>query len=247
MTRNFQPRAAFTFLELMLAVTLLGLVMAAVFSIWSAGLSGWKRTAGVSDNLQRDRIIMGTLADLTKSIVFVNNAEGLYNVTLDRDPQLGDTVSFVTASTAVLPVTDTVAAGMRRVMIGMQRNEQGRAFLGILNRPALLQSEGDENEPWHVLSWDVSGFAVRLRHPREATMKETWDEPNLPPSAIEYTIAFGVNDGRVPPVVVTRTIETPVAQYAMQLLGLATTQRNTTNTVSRRDIDLADDRDGGSE
>ena len=222
----------------MLAVTVLGLVMAAVFTTWNAALTAWKKTSGVSEIFQRDRIVMGTLADLTKSIVFVNNKDSLYSVTMEHNPQTGDSISFVTASSSLLPPSEILAAGMRRVNIGLQRDQRGHTFLGIANAPALVAAEKDSTAAPHVLSTEVCGFAVRLRHPRDGTMKDRWDETNLPPSAVEYTVAFGANDGRTPPVVVTRTIELPVAQYALQLMGMALSKQNTTNAVTRRDIDL---------
>lgn len=241
MNRLPSRQSAFTFLELMLAVTVLGLVMTAVFSTWSAGLNGWKKTAGVSDNFQRDRIVMGTLADLTKSIVMFNNKDGLYNIKFEHQSRGGDSISFVTASTALLPASEIFAAGMRRVTIALDRDERGRTFLGLANAPALALEKADRPAVPHSLSAEVSGFAVRLRHPRDGTMKDRWDEPNLPPSAIEYTIAFGRNDGRTPPVVVTRTFELPVAQSVLQSMGQVLSQKNTTNTVTRRgDINLSD-------
>lgn len=230
--------AGFTFLELMLAVTILGLVMAVIFSTWSAGMMGWKKTSSVSDNFQRERIVMGLLADLTKSVVFMPNDDNIYNVLFERDPQTGDRISFVTASNSLLPPTEEIVAGMRRITIGMQQDQRGRPFLAFANTPALVETDTPETELPHVLSTEVCGFAVRLRSAHDGAMKDRLDDPDVPPSAIEYTIAFGANDGRVPPVVVTRTIELPIAQYALQQRGQALHQQNTTNSVSRRDIDL---------
>src|SRR5690349_6679337 len=138
MTSRLQTRrgrSAFTLLELMLAITVLALVMTAIFSTWNAALSGWKRTAGVSDNFQRERVVMANLADLTKSLVYAPSKDDLYDVTFNRDPQNGDSVSFVTASDALLPPSEIMSMGMRRVTIGMQHDQRGRIFLGIANAP----------------------------------------------------------------------------------------------------------------
>ena len=235
---NFHLTAAFTLLEVMLAVTILGLVITAVTATWQAGLNGWKRSAGISDSFQRERIVMGTLEDLTKSIIYAPSKDSLYDVNFEHDQQTGDSVSFVTGSDLLLPPAETMAAGLRRVTIALQRDSRNRPYLGIANAPALQPDEGAPDSVWHVLSADVCGFGVRFRDPRDGSLVDKWEEANLVPSAIEYTVAFGANDGRTPPVVVTRAIELPIAQYALQQLGQQMAQGDTTNTVGQREIGM---------
>ena len=233
-----RSRRGFTLLEVVLAVTILGLVIGAITATWHAGLNGWKRSAGVSDNFQRERVVMGTLEDLTKSIVYAPSKDALYDINFEHDQQTGDSVSFVTGSDLLLPPAEIMAAGLRRVTIALQRDRSQRPYLGIANAPALQPDEGAPEAGWHVLSADVCGFGVRFRDPRDGSMVDKWDESNLLPGAIEYTVAFGANDGRTPPVVITRTIELPIAQYALQQLGQTMAQGDTTNTVNQREIGL---------
>ena len=230
--------SGFTLLEVILAVTILGLVISAITATWHAGLSGWKRSSSISDSFQRERIVMGTLEALTKSIIYAPSQDALYDINFEHDQQAGDSVSFVTGSDILLPPAESIAAGLRRVTIALQRDSRHRPFLGIANAPALAPSEDAPESVWHVLSADVCGFGVRFRDPRDGSMVDKWDESNLVPSAIEYTIGFGANDGRTPPVVVTRTVELPIAPYALQQLGQAMAQGDTTNTVGHREIDL---------
>lgn len=234
---RLRPRG-FTLLEVLLAVTLLGLVIGAVTATWQAGLNGWRRTAGVSDSFQRERIVMGTLENLTKSIVYARASDGLYDINFKHDSQTGNLVSFVTGSDQLLPQTEASVAGLRRVTIAMQRDARNRSYLGIANAAALAPIDNAPELVWHTLSADVCGFAVRFRDPRNGSMVDKWDEPNLLPAAIEYTIGFGANDGRTPPVVVTRAIELPIAAYALQQLGQPGSSATTTNTVTTRDINL---------
>ena len=233
-----QHSRGFTLLEVMLAVSLLGLVITALTATWHAGLDGWRRTATVSDSFQRERIVMGTLENLTKSIVYARSSDALYDITFEHDAQTGDSVSFVTGSDLLLPQSESIAAGLRRVTIAMQRDARNRPYLGIANAAALEPLDNAPGLVWHTLSADVCGFGVRFRDPRDGSMVDKWDESNLLPAAIEYTIGFGANDKRTPPVVVTRTIELPIAAYALQQLGQALSQSDTTNTVTKRDIEL---------
>jgi type II secretion system protein J len=237
----------FTLLEILLAVTILAVLATAVYATWSAGLAGWKRSASVTENLQRERIVMETLTELTQSIVWFSSKDSLYNIQGTHTAQTGDSISFVTGSDVLLPVSEQVASGMRRVTIAMNRDARGRPFLSMVNAPALEPEDAPEGVA-HMLSAAVCGFGVRYRDPRNGTWAEKWEEANLIPSAIEYTIAFGANDGRTPPVVATRTVDLPIAQFALQALGEALSQQNTTNTVTRRDIDtIPSGSDKGSE
>ena len=231
---NRVRHSGFTLLEVVLAVTILGLVIGAITATWHAGLNGWKRSAGISDSFQRERIVMGTLEDLTKSIVFAPSKDMLYDISFTHDQQAGDSVSFVTGSDMLLPPAESTTAGFRRVTIGLQRDQYNRSYLGIANAPALQVDGGAPETVWHVLSMDVCGFGVRFRSPRDGSWADKWDESNLLPGAIEYTVEFGANDGRTPPVVVTLAIELPIAPYVLQQLGQTTAQGSTTNTVTTR-------------
>jgi prepilin-type N-terminal cleavage/methylation domain-containing protein len=231
--------AGFTLLEILLAITILGMISLAIYSTWAAGLAGWKRSATISESLQRERIVMDTLVELTKSAVFFKNDNGLYDITGTRDSKTGTTITFVTGSDLLLPPTEATAAGMRRVSIAMYRDQWGRPFLGISNTPA-LESEDAPEPVVHALSTQVRGFGVRYRDPRSLAWVEQWEESSLIPSAIEYTVAFGPNDGRTPPVVVTRAVELPTAPFALLSLGQRLADRDTTNLVSQQEIELVE-------
>ena len=130
--------AGFTLLEVLLAVTILALVVTSVYSTWSAALNGWRRGNEVLESLQRQRIVSTTLDELASSIVYVNGpAVELYEV-IGQHGRDGDSVSFVTASDALLPPSETSMGGMRRVTIKLDRDGHGNPFLSIANSPALV-------------------------------------------------------------------------------------------------------------
>src|SRR5579862_1082913 len=100
--KSYDPRrtrAGFTLVEVLLAVTILGILITAVYSTWSAALNGWRRGSDASEVFQRQRIVMETLKELTQSMVFFGSSPMLYIVVGTKTP-LGSSVSFVTASDA---------------------------------------------------------------------------------------------------------------------------------------------------
>jgi hypothetical protein len=199
-------------MEVLLAVAILGILITCVYSTWNAALTSWRRGSEASDVFQRQRIVMETLKELTQSIIFFSSTPTLYTVVGTQTPGLGDSVSFVTASDAFLPPSEAADAGIRRVIISLERDQYGRTYLAIVNRPALSPDDQSGEQPQaHVISMDVSGFYVRYRDPRDGSWNDKWEEANLPPAAIEYTVVFGQQGDQVRPVVVTRAVDIPVA------------------------------------
>jgi len=236
--KNRREREAFTLLEVMLAVTILGLVMASVYATWSAALSGWKRSSTVSAAFQRERVVMDTLTELASSIVYFGSQKGLYDLQGTHDDLVGDTISFVTASDTALPQSESAMAGMRRVTISVQRDQQDNPFLAVVNQPALQPSDAAVTNEIHVLSADVRGFQVWYRDPRDQSWKDKWEDPDSLPLAISFTVAFAGSDSRTPPVIVTRAVDVPPAMFAMQSRGLPVNQQSTTNQIEQRNINL---------
>jgi general secretion pathway protein J len=238
-TNPNRSQTGFTLLEILLAVTILGILMTAVYSTWSAALNGWRRGTDASEVYQRQRVVMDVLTELTQSALFFTASAPLYTVVGTKNPGLGDSVSFVTASDAFLPPSEATDAGMRRVTISVEEDQYRRTYLAIVNQPA-LKPDDDTSEQLqaHVVSMDVSGFFVRYLDPRDGSWSEKWDEPNIPPLAMEYTVVFGHQGDRLPPVVVTRAVDIPVALFISQGTGIGGSE-NSTNQVQRRDIDTS--------
>jgi len=209
-------RAAFTLLEVMLAVTMLGLLVLAVSSTWNAGLRGWKRSNGLAENFQRQRIVLDALTEMAQAAIYVPERAKLYAVRSERDPFLGDSISFVTASDALLPPQETIVAGMRRVTIGMARDDNGQPCLTMLNVPALQEVDRFNRPVGHVLGRDVVGFTVRYRDAQTGIWKDAWTETDHFPAAVEFTLTFAPLNAGGAPVVVTRAVDLPTAKLNRQ-------------------------------
>ena len=205
----------------MLAVALLALVVTAVSATWSAALGGWKRSRGMTESFQRERVVLGALSELTRSIIFYRTAAGLYDLQGVPNSRTGDSISFVTASDLLLPSAEALAGALRRVTLSLEQDPDGRSFLAIRNQMALTSADATEPVAPHVLSADVSGFSVWYRHPQTGEWQDNWEEKSLVPSVIEFRVTFGGGgDGREPPVVATRTVELPTAAYVAQTGGV---------------------------
>jgi prepilin-type N-terminal cleavage/methylation domain-containing protein len=233
-----RTRDGFTLVEVLLAVTILSLIMTAVYSTWSAALMAWRRGGDASEVFQRQRVVMDTLTELAQSVVYYGASPGLYAVVGTSKPDWGDTVSFVTASDVLLPPSEAIDAGMRRVTISMEQDDYGRKYLAIVNAPAVSNDETNITTALqaHVLSTDVSGFYVRYLNPRSNSWDDRWEDANVIPLAMEFTVVFGQQGDRLPPVVVTRAIDLPVAPFVSESGGIPITE-GSPGEVQRQDPD----------
>lgn len=230
---------AFTLVEIMLATTLLALVMTIVLGIWSTSLTGWKRGMAVTEDLQRGRVVLDALTELASAMVFSPANQGLYEVRGTTDLNQGSKVSFVTASEYLLLPGEAGIAGLRRVTLALDRDPRGKLYLALTSGPALDAEAGDVEPFRRAISADVIFFRVRYRDPRDTAWSDEWRHPNLLPSAVEFTVAFGTGDRKVAPVIITRAVDVPAAKYVLATAGLALNTQSTTNEVLLPDVDLS--------
>jgi prepilin-type N-terminal cleavage/methylation domain-containing protein len=209
------PRGrAFTLLEVMLAVTIMALVVTAVYTTFNSGLTAWRHGAEITDTFQRQRVVLDTLTELAQSVVFVHTSARIYQVQGASNLMGGDSVSFVTASDALLPPGEATIAGMRRVTISLERDMAGQTYLAIANEPAMAAPEHQSRAEKRLLSADVDAFHVRYRNPQNGVWTDRWEDAEMMPGAMEFTVSFIDRSGRLPPLIVTRAVELPGAVYA---------------------------------
>jgi general secretion pathway protein J len=226
-----RAHSGFTLLEIMLAVTILAIVVTAVYGIWSVSLHAWRRGEDAAAMFQRQRIVLEGLNELTKSAVYFGSDPSTYRLFGRHDETEGDLISFVTASDALLPPSEMAIAGMRRVTIWLAKDQLDRPLLAVANTPA-LEIDDAPHPPPHVFSTDVSGFSVRYWRASTSEWRDDWQEENTMPDAVEFTVTFGGTGGRNPPVAITRAVEFPIAQYANLHRNLTGNQNSGTLTSS---------------
>jgi prepilin-type N-terminal cleavage/methylation domain-containing protein len=241
--RPYHPsskRGGFTLVEILAAVAILSLVLVGVYGLWSGSLRGWRRGGEATEVFQRQRVVMEALAELVQSTVYFATSPNLYEIIGVKNPGLGDSVSFVTASDAFLPPSEGTDLGMRRVTISLEQDEYRRTYLAIVNQPALgVTGDSKQELQAHVVSMDVSGFFVRYLDPRDGGWYDKWEDANIIPAAMEFTVVFGQPGDQIPPVTVTRAIDLPTADFIAHGSIPGLPQLSSTNEVQRRDVDTS--------
>jgi prepilin-type N-terminal cleavage/methylation domain-containing protein len=210
--------AAFSLLELMLALAIFGMVLTAIYSTWSAILRSARVGNDVATNAQRARIAARTIEDaLLSAVMFQANAP-LYMVHVDTSGDFG-ALSLVSRLPYSFPgggyFGDLV---VRRVVFSVEAAPDGTNDLVLRQLPILQRDTEAEDSHTIVLARDVSLFQTEfLGQPCSPMASRTgewmpeWPFTNAFPWVVRFTLAFGRNvdaQGR-PRDITVRTVHIP--------------------------------------
>jgi len=211
-------RSGFTLIEIMLALGIFTILIAALYSTWilviRATIVG-KKTAA---QLQRERITMRAIED---SLTCIQSHQAsinyyLFNIQNGDQPYL----SF----TAYLP-DDFPRSGefqgwtpngqrqdyrLRRLTFSLQQEQNGDKDLILRQNPILMDLPPAEVNSPLVLAKNVSDFLIECWDTNAMQWDTEWDATNMLPPLVRVTIAFGgENSGGAQ--VITREISFPAS------------------------------------
>lgn len=186
---------AFTLIEIMVAMGIFAMVMAAIFSSWTAILRGSRISATAAREVQRTRIAMRALQEaLTSAQMFADNPKYyvFYADTSGKYPYL----SFVSRLPASFPGSGLFEGQtMRRVSFSVEKSKNGDNEL-LLSQYPILEATDKIAKPYTIsLTSDVSFFSMEFFDARKGWLPE-WTSTNQLPKLIRVALAFG-KQGRI--------------------------------------------------
>jgi prepilin-type N-terminal cleavage/methylation domain-containing protein len=194
-------RFAFTLVEILLALGIFAILIAALYSTWllvvRATIVGKKAAA----QLQRERIAMRTIED---SLTCIQSHQAsinyyLFNIQNGDQPLLSFTAlvpdTFPRSGEFKEPTPDGVPMdySLRRLTFSLQQdpNQNDQKDLVLRQNPVLMDlSPAEMNMPL-VLAKNVSDFLVECWNTNTAEWDTEWDATNMLPPLVRVTVAFG--------------------------------------------------------
>ncbi len=165
--------SAFTLVEIMIAIGILSLVLAAIYSSWTAILRASKTGLDAAASAQRARITIRVLEDsLGSAQSFAANLPYYY-----FDAENGDTpvLSFVAhLSKTFLRSGKFGDLDVRRVTFSVEPGPDGSRQLVLRQNPLVMDMDADEKEHPIVLAKHVKGFEMQF-----------WDTNKNPPDWVD--------------------------------------------------------------
>lgn len=202
-----RTRWAFTIIEVMIAISIFMMVMAAIYSTWLAVLRSTQASLKAAAHAQRSRVAVRTLQDALLSAV--NHQANLrdYSFTSDVSTDFAN-IEFSARLPASFPGVGRFGGSIvRRVQFLVERADHGKDELVLYQRPLLLAEEQHDFRGHRlVLSPDVSIFRVHFLEAQTGKWEQEWKTTNSLPKLMRLELGLGRKDGGDEPADLTSTI-----------------------------------------
>jgi prepilin-type N-terminal cleavage/methylation domain-containing protein len=211
--RRSTLRSAFTLVEIMIAIGILSVVLAAIYSSWTAILRASKTGLDAAASAQRARVTVRVLEDsLGSAQSFAANLPYYFFAAENGDSPV---LSFVARLSKSFPRSGKFGdLDVRRVTYTLEAAPDGSRQLVLRQNPLVMDPDKDEKDYPIVLAKNVKGLEMQFwdsnRNPPEWV--DEWEGPktNQLPKMIMLTLKLADNphSGRITEEI-TRIINLP--------------------------------------
>jgi len=185
-SRSFRRRA-FTLIEVMIAIAILGMVVAAIYATWRAILGATKASQNAAAEVQRSRVAMRCLEEsLTYTTMYAANARYYW---FDAKNGSDGYLSFVANLPKDFPRSGRFEGfPVRRLEFSMRNGNDGDRELVLRQSLILREFDEDERNFPLVLMKNVKKFEMEFWDTRKNDWKDEWTETNQLPKLIRLVI-----------------------------------------------------------
>ncbi len=211
-SRISKTRQGFTIIEIMVAMAIMALIVAAIYSSWTAIVRGTEAARKAAAAAQRSRIAMRTLQDaLTSARLFT--ADYQYYA---FEAENGDdaSLSFVARLPESFPRSGRFGSfDVRRVTFSVESGpgfDSGRQLV-LRQCPLLMDMDIDEKDHPIVLETGVKAFQLEFWDPTQNDWLDGWERTNQLPALVKITLQLGGNSpqSHQPLQTITRIVALP--------------------------------------
>jgi prepilin-type N-terminal cleavage/methylation domain-containing protein len=197
-----QPKrcAAFTIIEIMTAMVIFGVILAAIFATYTAVIRGASSGNRAAANVQRSRVALRTIEQAlgsTRSFV----ADVQY-YTFEADNGSEPYLSFA----ARLPPSFLRSGRfgyfeVRRITFSVEQGPDSRKQLVMRQNPLLTELDADEQDHPLVLANDVKKFEMEFWDKKESDWTDEWTQTNQLPQMVKFTLQLSGNEEEITRIV----------------------------------------------
>jgi type II secretion system protein J len=183
-------RSAFTLVEILIAIGLLGLVIAAIYSSWTAILRASKVGLEAAAKAQRSRIAIRTLEDSFGSAMLYVAGQRHYGFICEGGSDAS--LSFVARLAKSFPRGGKFGdLDVRRVTFSLESGSDGTGQLVLRQQPLLMEMDVDEREHPLVLAKEVKQLKCEFWDSRLNDWVDEWKQTNQLPKCVKLTLKIG--------------------------------------------------------
>ncbi len=185
------PRSsAFTLVEILVAMAIFSIVLAAIYSTWTAIVRSSKVGLDAVAQVQRERMAMRTLEEaLLSARSFAVDVNHYTFLAENGDDAM---LSFVARLPDSFPRAGRFGDfDVRRVTFTVEHSPDFGRNLVLRQNPILMEPDADEMEHPVVLARDVRELKMEFWDPRLADWLDEWTQTNQLPRLVALTLRVG--------------------------------------------------------
>jgi len=208
-----RSRLAFTLVEILIAIGILGMVLTAIYSSWTAILRASKVGLDAAASVQRARIALRTLHEsLTSTECFLAHMQrhADYYAFLAQNGNEAS-LSFVARLSKSFPRSGKFGDfDVRRLTFSVEPGPDNGKQLVLRQQPILMELDKDEKEHPLILAKNVREFQVLFYDQRLGDWIDEWTQTNQVPKSVLVSLKLADNlNSRVAQEEITDVIDIP--------------------------------------
>jgi type II secretory pathway component PulJ len=216
-TRTSRSRAAFTILEVMIAIGIFFMVIMAIYATWMSIIKGSRAAQNAAASVQRSRIAVNALEASFRSVMYNQVNAKWYSFEADTSGDMAR-VSMVTHLSPAIP-GHQVHEGLAvcRITFEPQEGDNGSFNLVMTHYPMLADTNNPAAAPYStVLARDVTHFGLQFWDRQKMEYVEEWLYTNMLPQKVVISLETGKKAGSVRDIqdLVVREVTIPSAGIA---------------------------------
>jgi prepilin-type N-terminal cleavage/methylation domain-containing protein len=215
MTLPRSSRRAFTLIEIMVALVIFSMVIAAVYATWMIIMRATTVAQDVAAQAQRERITLRTLEDSLMAIQSFQASPQYYSFVAEGGdkPQLSFTARvpdiFPRNGKFFDPLTGRDFS-LRRLTYSLEPGPGEQNNLVLRQHPVLMDLDSDEQQYPLVLAKNVRKFIVECWDTNQLEWTKDWLDTNAIPRLLRVQLVLGGNTSAdAPDVSVSRLLSLP--------------------------------------
>ena len=190
--RVTRPIRAFTLIEIMVAITILTLLMAAIYSSWMLILRATKVGVEAAAQVQRQRMALRTIEDALTCAESFQASIQYYTFIVQNGTE--PLLSFAARLPDNFPRNGRFGGfNFRRVTVTVEAGPNSERDLVLRQGPILMDMDEDEQNYPLVLARNVKRFAVECWDTNTVDWVDGWDYTNQIPPMVRFTLVLGGN------------------------------------------------------
>jgi len=183
---------AFTLIEILIAIGIFTMVLAAIYSTWTAILRASKVGLEAAAAVQRARITGRTIEETLGSVQSFALNQAYYAFVAENGSEA--TLSFVSRLSPSFPRSGKFAGlDVRRVTFSLESSHDGGRQLVLRQTPLLMEMDKDEKNYPLILARNVKEFKTEFWDTRQLDWIDEWKQTNQIPPMVKVTLKLADN------------------------------------------------------